>query len=164
MRCTVKAQPLNRNAPPKLVSNVYRCKIKKKKHQSGKQRRRGVLEKMAHQRLSKKPAITTAHTFGNVPQPFLKTAAKPLTKEIRSVTLHDEQQRETVHTLFFFHFSTNILTSSPFRQSLLAAPDSRSQIHAPSVDLVKFTCSSRPSSREKKKRSLSICRSLPDDC
>ena len=35
---------------------------------NGTRRDRGVLEKLAHQTLSKKPAITTPHTFGNVPQ------------------------------------------------------------------------------------------------
>ena len=110
-----------------------RCKIKNTIRV--KKRRRGVLEKMAHQTLSKKPAITTPHTFGNVPQkcsnkkfhtnsetPFLKTAAKLLTKEIRSVMLHVEtEQRETVHTHCFFPFPNHMLISSPFRQSLLAA-------------------------------------------
>ena len=45
----------------------------------------------------------------NSKTPFLKTAAKLLTKEMRSVTL--------------FSFPNHILISSSFHQSLLAAPD-----------------------------------------
>ena len=86
-------------AHPTFIADVqYQkyCQSEKKK------RRRGILEKMAHQTLSKKPAMITPHTFGNVAQkwfnqkktqtnsktPFLKTAAKLLTKEVLSVTLH----------------------------------------------------------------------------
>ena len=52
------------------------CKIKKF-CQCGKKRRRGVLEKMAHQTPSKKPATTTPHTFGNVPQKWSNKIKNP---------------------------------------------------------------------------------------
>ena len=41
-------------------------------------RRRGVLEKMTHQTLSKKPAITTRHTHGNVHQKWSNKIKNPI--------------------------------------------------------------------------------------
>ena len=91
-QCTTKAGIQRSSLMCKIKNTV---KVEKRK--------RGVLEKMAHQTLSKKPPITTTHTLGKraskmVQQdkkihtssrtPFPKNAAKLLTKEIRSVTLH----------------------------------------------------------------------------
>ena len=131
MRCTGKVTPPNRNAPSKILSKW-------------KKRRRGVLEKMTHQTLSKKPAITTPHTHGNVPQKWSNKIKKPnefqnalprnctRTVDKRSspqscctLTQLLAEQRETVHTLLFFSFPNHILITSPFRQSLSAAPDHR---------------------------------------
>ena len=131
MRCAGKAQPPNRN---------LMCKIKKY-NQSGKKRRAWISrENGTHTHCPKKPAITTPLTLPqkcshnekihtNSRTPFLKTAARLLTKEIRSVTLHTltqllAEQRETVHALRLFiaqpYFDIIPFPSIPFGHSRLA--------------------------------------------
>ena len=123
-----------------LIADVQNQKILSK----WKKRRRGVLEKMAHQTLSKKPAITTPHTL-NVPQEWSNKINFPnelqntLPEKLQqncsqkkfaqlrcTLTQLLAEQRKTVHTLLS-SLPNHILISSPFRQSLLAAPDKRQE-------------------------------------
>ena len=76
VRCTGKATPPNRNATPKLVSNVsLMCKItnivKAEKNASVEFSRKWLTK------LSKKPAITTPHTYGNVPRKWSNKEKNP---------------------------------------------------------------------------------------
>ena len=96
-------------------------------------RKRGVVEKMAYQTLSKKPAITTPHTFGNVPQKWSNKKKKKKQTKSKTPSLKRQkkfaqprctltqllaEQTETVHTLLFFHFPTTFwyhpLSVNPF--------------------------------------------------
>ena len=108
--------------------------------------------KMAHQTLSKKTAITTPHTFGNVPRkmfqqkkvqtnsktPFPKTAGKLLTKEIRSVTLHVDKTPGTKRnrTHIAFYISQPYFDTQHLLQDSTLCPLTRTKFHAACHSLV----------------------------